>query len=72
MTETIIEQIQSLKRGTVEVFTETERELRCNQAKDEAARANGRRITLADGETLFMGSSGTGAPEDGADSTRRR
>ena len=39
------------------------------QSKDGMKRANGRRMTLADGETLFMGSSGTGAPRDGADPT---
>jgi hypothetical protein len=27
---------------------------------------------LTNGETLFMGSSGTGAPQDGADPTERR
>ncbi len=42
------------------------------QAKDGTLRANGRRMTLATGETLFMGSSGTGAPADGADPTERR
>ena len=42
------------------------------QAKDEQLRANGRRMTLANGETLFMGSSGTGAPDDGADASGRR
>ena len=39
------------------------------QAKDGTLRANGRNITVPDGRTLFMGSSGTGAPRDGADST---
>ena len=39
------------------------------QAKDGTLRANGRNITLPDGRTLFMGSSGTGAPRDGADNT---
>lgn len=35
------------------------------QAKDRSFRANGREITLPDGSSLFMGSSGagTGAPE---------
>ena len=42
------------------------------QAKDETNRANGRRITLANGDTIFMGSSGTGAPTDGANPARRR
>ena len=42
------------------------------QAKDGTERANGRRMTLTDGSTLFMGSSGTGAPADGADPTERR
>jgi len=37
------------------------------QSKDRSNRANGRNITLADGSKLFMGSSGTGAPKDGAD-----
>jgi len=41
------------------------------QAKDKtckpACKANGRDITLSNGEKLFMGSSGTGAPRDGTD-----
>ena len=37
------------------------------QAKDGRKRANGRDITLPDRRTLFMGSSGTGAPRDGKD-----
>ena len=32
------------------------------QSKDGSHRANGRDITLADGQKLFLGSSGTGAP----------
>ena len=32
------------------------------QAKDGSRRANGRNMKFADGRTLFMGSSGTGAP----------
>lgn len=32
------------------------------QAKDGTHRANGRDLTLADGQKLFLGSSGTGAP----------
>lgn len=32
------------------------------QAKDGSRRANGRDLTLPDGRTLFLGSSGTGAP----------
>jgi DNA/RNA endonuclease YhcR with UshA esterase domain len=34
------------------------------QAKDGALRANARDITFPDGKTLFMGSSGTGAPDE--------
>jgi hypothetical protein len=41
------------------------------QAKDGRLRANGRDITLPDGRTLFMGSSGTGAPRDGRDPNER-
>ena len=37
------------------------------QAKDGALRANGRDIIFPDGKRLFIGSSGTGAPSDGAD-----
>ena len=37
------------------------------QAKDGSFRANGRDITFPDGKRLFVGSSGTGAPTDGAD-----
>jgi hypothetical protein len=33
------------------------------RAKDGSLRANGRDITFPDGRKLFMGSSGTGAPE---------
>ncbi len=33
------------------------------QAKDGANRANGRDITFSDGRKLFVGSSGTGAPD---------
>jgi hypothetical protein len=37
------------------------------QAKDGTNKANGRDLTLPDGRKLFMGTSGTGAPTDGAD-----
>lgn len=40
------------------------------QAKDGALRANGRDLTFPDGRTLFMGSSGTGAPYD--DPTKKK
>ncbi len=40
-------------------------------SKDGTRRANGRDLTLPDGRTLFMGSSGTGAPRDGRDPTER-
>ena len=41
------------------------------RAKDGRMRANGRDITFPDGRTLFMGSSGTGAPRDGKDPSER-
>ncbi len=41
------------------------------QSKDRSNSANGRNITLANGRKLFMGSSGTGAPKDGADPNER-
>ena len=41
------------------------------QSKDKlcepACKANGRDVTLANGQKVFMGSSGTGAPRDGSD-----
>jgi hypothetical protein len=37
------------------------------QAKDGSMRANGRDLTFTDGRKLFMGSSGTGAPDDPKD-----
>jgi len=51
----------------------TEIVVRGYQSKDRSCRpackANGRDMTFADGRKLFMGSSGTGAPEDGSDPT---
>jgi hypothetical protein len=38
---------------------------------EPTCKANGRDITFADGSKVFMGSSGTGAPTDGADPTER-
>lgn len=37
------------------------------QAKDGSSRANGRDITFPDGTKLFVGSSGTGAPDERPD-----
>ncbi len=39
------------------------------QSKDRLPRANGRDVTFEDGRKFFMGSSGTGAPQDGRDPT---
>jgi hypothetical protein len=39
------------------------------QSNDGTLKANGRNLTLPDGRTMFMGSSGTGAPADGRDPT---
>ena len=39
-------------------------------AKNGTHAANGRTVTFPDGRDFFMGSSGTGAPEDGAESCR--
>jgi hypothetical protein len=41
------------------------------QATDGSHRANGRDITLPDGNKLFVGSPGPGAPADGRDSTEK-
>jgi hypothetical protein len=55
----------SIKIGTVIVVAGF-------KAKDGRLRANGRDITFPDGRTLFMGSSGTGAPKDGRDPNDRK
>jgi Family of unknown function (DUF6152) len=47
----------SLKVGTVVVVDGY-------QAKDGSERANGRDVTFPDGQKLFFGSTGTGAPDD--------
>ena len=41
------------------------------QAKDGSNKMNGRNLTLPNGDSLFLGSSGTGAPRDGADPRER-
>lgn len=62
-----------IDKNTIPVGTEIL--VRGYQSKDRtcspACKANGRDITLADGQKLFMGSSGTGAPRDGADPRER-
>src|SRR5438046_9857307 len=42
------------------------------QAKDGSQKANGRDLTFPDGRKLFLGSSGTGAPQDGRDPTESK
>ena len=42
------------------------------QAKDGSRRGNGRDVTFPDGRRLFLGSSGTGAPRDGRDTSEPR
>lgn len=42
------------------------------QAKDGSRRANGRNLTLPDGRTLFLGSSGTGAPHELTPETQKK
>ena len=48
---------QSLQPGTEITFDGY-------QSKDGSLRANGRDVTLPNGQTLFLGASGTGAPYD--------
>lgn len=63
-----------LNRNTLQPGTEII--VRGYQSKDRicepACKANGRDITFTNGEKIFMGSSGTGAPDDGADPSERR
>ena len=60
---------RGLNRDTLQVGTEVI--VRGYQAKNRACepacRANGRDVTFLNGRKLFLGSSGTGAPLDGAD-----
>ena len=42
------------------------------RAKDGSLKANGRDVTFPDGRKLFLGSSGTGAPDDGRDPDQRK
>ena len=42
------------------------------RAKNGANRANGRDVMLPGGKRLFLGSSGTGAPEDGKDPDEKK
>ena len=43
------------------------------QTKDHSLkRANGRDVTFTDGSKIFLGSSGTGAPEDGSEREQLR
>ena len=62
---------RGLTRDTLRIGTEVI--VRGYQAKnrdcDPACRANGRDVTFLNGRKLFLGSSGTGAPLDGADPT---
>lgn len=60
-----------INRDSLKVGTEII--VRGYQSKDRLCtpecRANGRDVTLANGQKIFMGSSGTGAPKDGSDPT---
>ena len=42
------------------------------QSKDRSTRANGRDVTLPDGQKFFLGSSGTGAPYDAPGKEQRK
>ena len=42
------------------------------QSKDRSTRANGRDVTLPDGQKFFLGSSGTGAPYDAPGKDQRK
>jgi hypothetical protein len=58
-----------ITRDTLKIGTEVV--VRGYQSKDKlctpACKANGRDLTFPDGQKVFMGSSGTGAPRDGSD-----
>ena len=56
---------RGLTRDTLEIGMEIV--VRGFGVKGDALAANGREITFPDGRSLFVGSSGTGAPDDGLD-----
>ena len=62
-----------IDRNSLKVGTEII--VRGYQSKDKSCtpvcKANGRDVTFPDGRKVFMGSSGTGAPKDGADPTEK-
>ena len=64
---------RGLNKNTLLIGTEIV--VRGYQSKDKrctpACKANGRDVTFPDGRKLFLGSSGTGAPRDGADPHER-
>ena len=64
---------RGITKDTLKIGTEIV--VRGYQSKDglctPKCRANGRDVTFPDGRKLFMGSSGTGAPKDGADDTEK-
>ncbi len=62
-------QRRGITRDTIKIGTEIV--VDGFQSKDGSMRANGRNMTFPDGRTLFMGSSGTGAPRDGKDPTEK-
>ena len=61
---------RGITRDSIKVGTEVH--VDGYQAKDGSMRANGRDLTLKNGQKLFMGSSGTGAPTDGKDPTEKK
>ena len=56
---------RGITRDTLALGTEIV--VRGYQVKSGALAGNGREITFSDGRKLFLGSTGTGAPQDGAD-----
>ena len=55
-----------LRRGFTKASRQTGTQITVDgyQSKDGSLRANGRDLTLPNGQTLFLGSSGTGAPDE--------
>ena len=62
-----------VRRGFTKKSLETGTEVTIHgyRAKNGANRANGADMILPDGKRLFMGSSGTGAPQDGRDASEK-
>jgi hypothetical protein len=63
---------RGITKSTPEMKPGTELSAEGFLSKGQPRRANGRSLKYADGRTMFVGSSGTGAPDDGLDASETK